>query len=94
MQLKCFIEIKIGFTTENELEAREDSQTSLGGLRASYFRALHSNQGKDGTKETKTYRGDHQTPTHLDVGFTMKTREEGRVIQISLINYHYILFLY
>lgn len=60
------------------MEAREHGQTSLGGLRASYLRALHSYQGKDGTKETQTYGGDHQTPTHLDIGF-MREMEKGLI---------------
>ena len=66
----------MGCTVENEVEAREDSQTSLGVFRASYFCALHSYQGKDGTKETQTYSGDHQTPTHLDIAF-MRETEKG-----------------
>ncbi len=67
----------IGFTAENEVETREDGQTSLGGLRASYFRALHSYQGEDGTKETQTNGGDHQTPAHLDIGFMTATEKRG-----------------
>ena len=61
-------------TAENEVETRQDRQTSLGGLRASYFCALHSYQGEDGTKETQTYSCDHETPTHLDIGLEIHTR--------------------
>ena len=59
------------------MEAREHGQSSLGGLRASDLRALHSYQGKDGAEETQTYGGDHQTPTHLDVGFMTETERRG-----------------
>lgn len=65
------------FTIQNEVEAREDGQASLGGLWASYFRAFHSYQGEDGTKETQTHRGDHQTPAHLDIGFMTEAERES-----------------
>lgn len=67
----------MGFTVENEVEAWEDGQASLGGLWASYFCALHSYQGEDGTKETQTYGGDHQTPTHLDIGFMTEVEKSN-----------------
>lgn len=51
------------------MEAGEDGQTSFGGLRASYLCALHAHKSEDGTEETQTHSGDHQTPTHLDIGF-------------------------
>lgn len=56
-----------GLTTENEVEARQNGQTSLGGVRAPYFCALHSQQCQSGTEETQANGSDHQTPTHLDI---------------------------
>lgn len=66
------------FTTKNKVEAWQDSQPSFSGLWASYFCALHSYQGKNGTKETQTHSSDHQTPTHLDV--RLKNETEKRAI--------------
>lgn len=91
---KCYIPDKsrhgdTGFfcTVDYEVEAGEDGQASLGGLRASYFRALHSYQGEDGTEETQTHRGDHQTPAHLDIGFMTEAERE------SALNWWFHTFL-
>ena len=68
------------------MDARQDGQSSLGRLRASDPRALHSHESEDGAEETQTHGGDHQTPTHLDVGFRTEERAVNQGLQTVWID--------
>lgn len=64
-------------TRQNEVEAWEDSQTSLGGIWTSQFCALHSYQSKDGAKKTQADGRDHEATAHLNISYTTENEKSN-----------------
>lgn len=54
-------------TSTNKVEPSKGDESGLGFVKTTDLSALHADQGKDRSKETKTDSSDHQTPTHLDI---------------------------
>lgn len=62
-------------TRQNEMEAWENSQTSLGGIWTTEFCALHSYQSKDGAKKPQADGRDHEATAHLNISYATENEK-------------------